>query len=195
MYNEYIDVKQYLEEKTVGDFSLKKFSIDNSNRGFRCTIPNGNYISLMEKGSCVMSDTPMEKRTNLEFIEKAHGDVLIAGLGIGLIVLPIQNKEEVKSITILEKNKEVIELVAEKLPFNDKVKVMQGDIFDYKFEKGAKFDVIYFDIWNYVNSDVYEEMKELKKKYRKYLRAKKENPNSFIKCWAEYEAKRNMRLY
>ena len=30
-----------------------------------------------------MSNTPMEKRTNSEFITKANGDVLIAGLGIG----------------------------------------------------------------------------------------------------------------
>lgn len=191
----YKDVKEYLEEKRIGDFELKKFVIDNNNRPFRCTIPNGNYIRLIHKDECVMSDTPIEKRTNIDFVLNAHGDILIAGLGIGLIIMAIQDKEEVNSITVLEKYNEVIELVATKLPLNDKVKIIQADVFDYKFEKGKKFDVIYFDIWNYINSDVYEEMKKLKNKYRKYLKTKKENPNRFMKCWAEYQARKNLPLY
>mgnify|MGYP000786328328 FL=1 len=42
-----------------------------------------------------MSDTPMEKETNRDFVHNAHGNVLIGGLGIGLIILAIQNKEDV----------------------------------------------------------------------------------------------------
>jgi spermidine synthase len=136
-----------------------------------------------------------KKRTNSRFIWNANGDVFIAGLGIGLIVLAIQDKEEVKSITILEKYPEVIELVGKQLPLNNKVKILQGDVFEYNFPKGTKFDTIYFDIWNYVNSDVYEEMKALKKKYRKYKQFTTKNPNVYMACWAEYEAKNDRRLY
>jgi spermidine synthase len=136
----------------------------------------------------------MEQRTNSTFVNRANGDVFIAGLGIGLIVLPIQEKEEVKSITILEKHPEVIELVGKQLPLNEKVKIIQGDVFEYEFARGTKFDTIYFDIWNYVNEDVYEEMKTLKKKYRKYRRSTTENPNFYMACWAEYEAKTGRRL-
>ena len=156
-------------------------------------IPNGEYIRLTNR-ECIMSNTPMEKRTNTEFICNANGDVFIAGLGIGLIILPIQEKEEVKSITVLEKYSEIIKLVGDQLPLNDKVKIIQGDVFNYEFPKGTKFDAIYFDIWNYINDDVYEEMKLLKKKYRKYKKMKKYNPKVFCSCWAEYEAKNNCRL-
>jgi predicted membrane-bound spermidine synthase len=176
---------------------LQKFEINDKTRSFRCTIPDGRYIRLLNGSmfnSCVMSNTSMEKRTNYDFIIKAHGDIFIAGLGIGLIILPIQEKAEVKSITILEKYPEVIELVGKQLPLNDKVKIIQGDVFDYEFSKGTKFDCIYFDIWNYTNSDVYEEMKRLKKKYQKYKRSKKDNPNVYIACWAEYYAKNNRPL-
>ena len=52
------------------------------------------------------------------------------------------------------------------------------------------------DIWPYVNSDVYhEEMLPLKNKYKKYLVKKSENPNRYIGCWAEMEARYNRRLY
>jgi spermidine synthase len=141
-----------------------------------------------------MSNTPMEERTNIDIVYKANGDVFIAGLGLGMIILPIQDSSEVKSITILEKYPEVIELVGSQLPLNNKVKIIQGDVFEYEFAKGTKFDTIYFDIWNYVNEDVYEEMKVLKKKYRKYRRSSTENPNFYMACWAEYEAKTGRRL-
>lgn len=196
MYQIMADV---LEEGTVGQFALKKFEITRENRPFRCDIPDGRYIRLIDQddrfNGCIMSDTPMEKRTNREFVLKAHGDVFIAGLGLGMIVLPIQDKEEVRSITILEKNAEIIELVGKQLHLNDKVKIIQGDVFEHEFPKGTKFDTIYFDIWNYVNSDVYKnEMQLLKKKYRKYRQQSKINPNAFMSCWAEYEAKHNRRL-
>lgn len=195
----YKNMYELLEERTVGSFKLEKFEITPENRPFRCSIPSGKYVRLLDTDNrldgCVMSDTPMEKRTNTNFVDNAHGDVLIAGLGIGLILLPVQEKEEVRSITILEKNKEVIDLVASQLELNDKVTITHSDVFTHEFKRGTKFDTIYFDIWNYVNSDVYKEMQLLKKRYRKHLRMKKDNPNAFIKCWAEYEAKNNRILY
>jgi hypothetical protein len=192
----YKEMSVLLEEGKIGNFELEKFQISKENRPFRCDIPNGKYIRLVNKsnGECVMSDTPMEKRTNYRFLEEAHGDVLIGGLGIGMIIIPIQEKIEVKSITILEKNPEVIELVGKQLPLNNKVTVIEGDIFTYELAKGTKFDSIYFDIWSYINTDVWIEMKALKIKYRKHKQSSKINPNSFIKCWAEIEAKKGYPL-
>lgn len=195
----YQEMHNILTEGEVGDFRLVKYSITDKDWKAKLDgIPNGDYIKL-ENGmtnyaSVMMSNTPMEKRTNRQFILNANGDVFIAGLGIGLIVLPIQDKIEVNSITILEKNQEVIDLVGSQLPLNDKVTIIQGDVFDYEFPKGTKFDTIYFDIWDYINSDVYEEMKLLKKKYRKYKRMSKENQNVYMGCWAEYQAKHDLNL-
>lgn len=190
----YYEMHELLNEGQVGSFKLEKFEITKENRSFMCSIPNGKYIRLIDRFECVMSNTPMEKRTNTDFVRKAHGDIFIAGLGIGMIVLPIQDKNDVGSITILEKNPEVIELVGKQLNFNSKVKIIHGDVFEYEFPKGTKFDSIYFDIWNYVNTDVWEEMKLLKKKYRKYRQVSKVNPYAFMQCWAEYQAKNNLRL-
>lgn len=183
-----------LENRKSGEFTLERFTITKDNISIRNPLPCGDYVRLMERGEVVMSDTPMEKRTNKKFIRYAHGDVFIAGLGIGLVVLPIQEKEDVTSITILEKNPEIIEMVGEQLPLNDKVTIIQGDVFEHSFPKSTKFNCLYFDIWNYVNYDVYQEMKKLKRKYLKYKRTLAEDPDAFIKCWAEYHAKNNLRL-
>lgn len=185
-----------LEEKQIGSWKLEKFTIDkNSLSTMIQGITPGTYIKLSHNGECVMSDTDMEKKTNMDFYCNAHGDVLIGGLGIGMIVLAIQDLPEVKSITVIEKYPEVIDMVASQLNFNEKVKIICADIFQWKPEKGVMYDVSYIDIWNYINEDIYEEeMKPLKKRYARFLRSRSENPNRYNKCWAEFQAKTGRRL-
>ena len=137
---------------------------------------------------------PYGIKDNEEFIKKSNGDVLIGGLGLGLIVINIQDKEDINSITIIEKSKEVIELITSQIKFNNKVKIIHGDIFKNKFPRGTKFDTLYFDIWPYINSDVFEEMLQVEKLYKRCLRSKKENPRAFMTCWCKKEAKHNKRI-
>lgn len=142
---------------------------------------DGTFVRLVHLPTkeVVMSDTWMERYTNEGFVRRANGNILIAGLGLGLIVLAVQNFANVKSITIIEKSKEVIELVAPQLPLNEKVKIIEGDIFN--FVPSMKYDIIYFDIWNKILGDNYEEMKNLHKKYSRYLN--RSNPSCWMKSW------------
>ena len=71
----------------------------------------------------------MEKNTNREFCSKAHVDIIIGGLGIGMIIIAIQDKPDVKSITVIEKNQEVIDMVASQLDFNEKGNIICADVF------------------------------------------------------------------
>ena len=98
--------------------------------------------SCMEYGT-VMDSSDYEKERNIDIVEKTRGDVFIAGFGIGLIVLPIINKEEVISVDIMESQQEVIDLIASQLPLNKKVNLIKGNYFDYEPEK--KYDTIYLD--------------------------------------------------
>lgn len=194
----YVDINKYFPNtEKCGDFAISKFSVSSKDiRAMIDGIPAGEYVKLTCNGDVVMSNTPMEERTNRRFVVSANGDVLIGGLGIGMIIMAIQDEPKVKSITVIEKSQEVIELVASKLPFNDKVQIINADVFTWKPEKGQKFDCIYMDIWNWVNSDVWEEeMKPLKRKYCHYMKSKSESPKRFTECWAEWEAKNNRRLY
>lgn len=190
----YKDMTEILKDGKVGDFELTHFEIgENDLYAMFNGIPSGKFIRLTHRGGVVMSDTAMEKRTNREFVANAHGKVLIGGLGIGLILLAIQDKEDVEQITVVEKNKEVIELVGNQLPLNSKVHIINDDVFEYK--PLFKYNTIYMDIWNYINKDVYnEQMKPLISRYRRYLVPKSEDENRYIDCWCKRQAKNGVRI-
>lgn len=151
---------------------------------------NKPYICLtdMQKKEVVMSDTPMEVRTNFSFIKKANGHVLIAGFGIGFIVMAIQDNPLVKSITIIEKEADILEHVAKKLPLNSKVKLIHGDIFQWSIPKNTIWDVIYFDIWNNISADNYPEMKKLVRRFQNKLN--RDNKDSLIDSWRRNDCRK-----
>ena len=45
----------------------------------------------------MMSDSSMERESNEAILEKAHGDVLIAGLGIGMIIVPMLKNSKINN--------------------------------------------------------------------------------------------------
>ena len=178
-----------LQERKVGDYALEKFEIgENDIYAMIHRIPCGKYIRLRHGIEVVMSDTDMEKRTNARFVANAHGNVLIGGLGIGMILLAIQDKSNVEKIIVVEKSEEVIELVKDQLPLNNKVEIVHADVWEYV--PLCKFNTIYMDIWNFINTDVYKDsMKPLLSRYRKFLIAKEDDANRYIDCWCRNEAK------
>lgn len=192
----YKDMTKLFRDEKCADYEISHFNISDKNlRAMIDGIPPGDYVRLTHKGTILMSDTPMEKRTNISFCIRAHGDVLIGGLGIGMIILAIQDKPEVDSITVVEWSNDLISLITRQVSFNQKVQIVQGDVFEWRPDKGQKFDCIYMDIWASINSDVYrEEMKPLKRKYGHYLKSVEDSPRRFNECWAECNAKHNWPL-
>lgn len=151
-------------------------------------VTPGTMCRLLVSGSLMMSDGPNEHHTNSEIVHKSHGDVLIAGLGIGMVLLPILKKSEVRTVTVIEKYPDVDALVTphiRKAAGTDAEKLSVGiaDIFAWSPYKGSKYDIIYFDIWPSVCVDDLDQMTALKRKYAKNLR--RTNPNSWMGCWYE----------
>lgn len=148
----------------------------------------GTIVHLRNQyGTVMMSDTEMERRTNRYFLMQANGDVLIGGLGLGMILLATQAKEEVNSITVVEIHQEVIDLVVPQLQLNGKVNVICGDILEWYPPKGVMYDVMYFDIWNGLCEDNYDDMKRLHRRFARRLN--RENPNCWMSCWRYVETK------
>lgn len=113
----------------------------------------------MEKREIVMSDSWMEQETNIGMVRQAKGHVLIAGLGMGMIVLAMQELEEVESITVVEIDQEIIDFITPNLDLYDKVKIVCSDIHD--FVPDRQYDTVYCDIWNDISGANFEEMEEL----------------------------------
>ena len=91
-----------------------------------------------------------EFRTNDPYAKKAHGNIITFGLGIGYFIYMASLNENVKSITVIEKSKEVIELfnqIKDQFPNKD-INIINGDAFDYFNQQYLKqFDYIYVDIY------------------------------------------------
>ncbi len=137
----------------------------------------GTYVCLEIAGQHAMSDTEFERESNEELLRRAHGDVLIAGLGIGLVILPLMENPAVRSVTVIEKHQDVIELVEPCLRLaseNDaaRLTILRGDIFDWRPPRGQKFNTLYFDIWPTATVANLKEMQQLHRIFRRYKERK-----------------------
>lgn len=157
----------------------------------------GTYCVLMDgtngDESVWMSDTYMERSSNLDIKQCANGDVLIAGLGIGLILTVIAKESNVKSITVIELEQDVINLVEQPLrdylgDDSNKLNIIKANINDWKPTK--KYDTIYFDIWRNISVDNWNEMKSLHKKFKNVLN--RTNENCWMSSWQRGYIKREI---
>ena len=198
---DYVDMATVLESRSSERFEIGRLELSEGmveNAQFRDIINGrrendgqkpGVVMQLRDKaGNIIMSDTEMERRTNQWFVRKSQGDVLIGGLGLGMILLAIQDKPEIRSITVVELEQEIIDLVSPQLPLNDKVMIICGDILTWKPPKGIKYDTIYFDIWNAICEDNYEDMKLLNRRFGRKLN--RDNPNCWMSSWRYDEVKK-----
>jgi len=171
-----------VSEGELGAWKVSKFVVDkeaaqmfnlrNAING-RCwgDIIPGTYTKLTWNGTMVMSDTPMEMNTHLEFFAAARGHVLINGLGLGMIAWNVAEKDVVESVTVVELDVDVIKLVGEHIK-HPKITIVQGDAFTYKPElpPDGKFDAVWHDIWNAICSDNHDDMKRLHRRYGRWAK-------------------------
>lgn len=163
--------------------------------GWLSYCPPGTYARLRVGGQVVMSDTPMEHSTNWNFAHKVNGDVLIAGLGLGMIVFPALVHERVKSITVIEKSADVIALVWPKVKKRNErkipVNVIHCDIHEWKPERSLKWDTIYFDIWPNICGDNLEEIAKLHHRFKVFKN--RANPQAWMGSWCQDELRAEKR--
>ena len=76
----------------------------------------------------------------------AYGDVLIAGLGLGILPWLAAKNPNVKTITVVEIRHEVIQLIAPVVA-NEKIEIVSGDVWDHIDESPGAYDFIDLDIW------------------------------------------------
>lgn len=144
-------------------------------------VPPGRYARLKVGDKTVMSDTRFEHITNCEVVNRAHGDVLIAGLGIGMILVPILKKPEVRSVVVIEKHQDVIDLISPRFR-NRKLRVLCADIFEWWHDADVRFDVIYFDIWADQDQGNLGEMGKLHQRFKGHLN--RNNPDRWMSSWS-----------
>ena len=116
----------------------------------------------------VMSNTPDEIIDHIPFVNIAEGDVLITGLGLGIVVNMLLEKQDINSITVIEKHKDVIDMV-EPYILHPKLKIMHGDAFNMKLPKYVRFHYAWHDIWYNISGANVKEMDRLKVRFKKHI--------------------------
>lgn len=107
---------------------------------------------LYQHNEVWMLDVPSEAETIDPIAKKSHGNVLTFGLGIGYFPFMCMLNSEVKSITVIEKSKSVIDLFNQYLkpqfPSHIPLTIIEGDAFDYwNPDTLNQYDSIFVDIW------------------------------------------------
>lgn len=188
----YEPYKSSVPEGKSGDWKVERFEVDEAGakqHNSRCymqgiadrVIVPGTYTKLQYKGRVIMSDTPAEITDHRYIILRAEGNVLISGLGLGIVTEALLIRGNVSRVTVIEKEQDVISLVSLHLTAKygaDKLRIIRADIFDWMPEKGVKFNYIWHDIWPTICEDNWPEMKQLK---RRFARRK----TQYQGCWME----------
>lgn len=135
-----------------------------NNNGREVVLPPDEYKMLFRvtdstmhlnvPGDCVMNDTPHEILTHMNFMLRAHGRVLITGLGLGCVVRGCLVNPNVKEIVCIEKEIDVLKLVLPYMPERetDRLKIIHADAHEWVKENKTKFDCAWHDLWSDIDN-------------------------------------------
>lgn len=142
------------------------------------------FPALYDKNSsvCIMTVEPYEINTLDYYIKDAFGNVLICGCGLGYVTYMLALKDNVKSITILENNQNVIDLfqhqIYPQIPNNEKINIINDEALNYLYNNNLScYDFIHVDLWFDVIDMVYP--------YLKCLMLEEKYPNTMFTYWIE----------
>lgn len=134
------------------------------------------YLALLKNKDIWMSLNPNEIKTMAPYIKKAQGDVLVLGLGMGYVAFMMALKKEVKSVTIIEKDSNVINifnnLIWPNFKNKNKIQIINDDAINYLKRKQNKYNYIFADLWHSPDDGLplFVEIKKI---------------NKTIDCWLE----------
>lgn len=103
----FTDMVTILQPRKSGTAELCHYAPDDMDV-FQCQrrgqdADKNPVATLHVNGRLMMSDGPYERRTNYAVVRAATGNVLIGGLGIGMILKPILCNPDVTHVVVIEK--------------------------------------------------------------------------------------------
>jgi hypothetical protein len=171
--------------KTIGEWELREDKLKPFT-AFVCddplTLPDGriipqigffdtefSFLSVLQNGREWMTMMPNEIVTQKTPINEAKGKVATYGLGLGYFAFMTARKEDVTSVTVVERDESVIALFKELLLPNfvnkEKIEIVRADAFEFAEREAPKrnFDYIFADIWHDPSDgvDCYKRFKSL----------------------------------
>jgi hypothetical protein len=125
---------------------MPKFNIKESSLGSADIIYKEETYFLYNNGKQWMSFSENNKHQIAEFYsqyDQAYGDVLLSGLGFGILPIWLSSKPEVTSVTVVEISNDVIDLFLLSNDISNKINIINQDILKVTTEK--KYDCLFLD--------------------------------------------------
>lgn len=128
-----------------------------------------SYPAVLQDGREWMTVTPVEINTMAPVIGAAAGNVVAMGLGLGYFAFMASEKEEVSAVTIVERDRDAIELfrrhILPQFPHGEKIRIVEDDAFVFAKNRlpALKADCVFVDLWHDVSdgAPMYMRMKLL----------------------------------
>jgi spermidine synthase len=141
-----------IPEQEYEGHSFEHINVDGYNRLY---LKCGNDVIMYD-----MFQRPLKDIYSLN-MDEFKGEVLIAGAGVGFCIFPIKDNPEITSITVIENNQFVIDMLS---PFLPGVTFIKDDALTYI--PTQNYDTIFLDIWEHSIHDIkhFEE-----RRYSEYL--------------------------
>lgn len=134
LYKDISNLSNHIEQTSIGYFDEEY-----------------KYIALSSNDDIWMLITPHEINTMKDAVNKAYGNVVTFGLGLGYFAYMCSIKDNVKSVTIIEKDKNIIELfnkhILPQFKYKDKIIIIESDAIEYLKRKSFDYDYAFVDLW------------------------------------------------
>jgi hypothetical protein len=156
----------------AGTWHIKKLRLSKHitapKDGKQVWIPAGDYTQLWKwtletiqtrlncfdditnpPGELVMTDSPDELNTHLEFMLRARGRVLVTGLGLGCVVRGCLANPAVEHVVCIERDGDVLKMVQPHMPTKG-LTILRGDAVSWVRNNVARqrFDCAWHDLWS-----------------------------------------------
>ena len=131
-----------IPEATSGDFEIK---VENTDFVAEESEPLADYTFLYKDGDRIMQDTHKEYAEHQPLWDGATGDVLIGGLGLGMVHQKLIDNPNVTSVTVVEKYQDVIDLVWNNCPRDKSFTLIHADITTWT--PTENYDYVWIDTW------------------------------------------------
>lgn len=163
----------FIPESSRGLWHIKKISLNRDitapKDGRMVKVPAGEYTQLWrwtnstiqirletcagEPGELVMTDSPDELNTHLSFMLRAHGRVLITGLGLGCVIRGCLANPAVEHVVCIERDPDVIRMVGPHMP--DRCTILQAEAVSWVRNNlpRQRFDCAWHDCWSDPDKD------------------------------------------
>lgn len=125
------------------------------------------YPAVLEGGREWMTVTPNEVATMSPALSQVRGRVAVMGLGLGYFAFMASEKNDVRAVTMVERDADVIALFERHLlpqfAHREKVRLVRADAFDLAQAGLDGFDCAFVDLWHDVSdgAPMYLRMKAL----------------------------------